>query len=460
MSDPRSDSEAGYELPDLERPASAAPSEQELNLEGASVPALDYSPPPPAHDAYAALRHRDYRIFTVGWLVSVVGTHVQSTAVAWEVFDRTGSKLALGSIAGMQVLPLLLLAIPAGHMADTFDRRRLIAGSMIGAAACSIGMAMLSYQPGALPWLFVLLGLNSAFLVIGRPARSSLLPLIVPPAVFPNAVTWNASFFQISSMGGPALGGVLVALSLARWQSVSVAYVVDACSNLVLAVLVLMVRTRAIEPSGQAVDRSVLAGFRFVWRTKVLLGTMTLDLFAVMLGGATYLLPVFAKDILQVGPTGFGWLRAGEATGAFVTTLIIAHLPPMKHAGRNMLLAVVGFGIVTIIFGLSRNFWLSFSMLVLLGACDSVSVVVRHTLVQVLTPDAMRGRVSAVNNISIGASNELGGVESGVLAALIGAVPAVVVGGIGAIMTVAIVAAVWPQLRHYGALHQPLGAGG
>jgi MFS family permease len=301
--------------------------------------------------------------------------------------------------------------------------------------------------------MYAILGLNAAFLVIGRPARSSLLPLIVQPSVFANAVTWNSSFFQLATMGGPALAGLVVAWSLRRHGSVSAAYFTDVGCALVFAATTFMVSIRAIDPSAaQHTDRSVLAGFRFIWQKRILLATMALDLFAVLLGGAVWLLPVYAKDILHVGPSGLGWLRAADAIGAFVMSMIIAHLPPMRRAGRNMLLAVVGFGFATIVFGVSKSFWLSMSALFLIGAFDAISVVVRHTLVQVLTPDAMRGRVSAVNNISIGASNELGGLESGIAAALLGPVGAVVFGGVGTIVTVIVVALLSPQLRRFGRL--------
>jgi MFS family permease len=444
--------EQAYEGPDLERAASASPTEGELERETPSISALDRSPAPPRHDPYAALRYGNYVLFSAGWLLSVIGHHMVSTALGWEVYDRTGSKLALGWVAGIQVIPLFALALPAGRWADVFDRRRIIAISSIGAAMCSLGLAMLSYRPGSVPWMYAILGLNAAFLVIGRPARSSLLPLIVPPAVFANAVTWNSSFFQLATMSGPALAGLVVAWSLRRYGSVSAAYAIDVACALVFAVLIFTVRIRPIADATEHADRSLLAGFRFIWQRRIIFATMALDLFAVLLGGAVWLLPVFAKDILHVGPTGLGWLRAADAIGAFVMSMIVAHLPPMKHAGRNMLLAVAGFGVATIVFGVSKSFWLSMAALFAIGALDAISVVVRHTLVQVLTPDAMRGRVSAVNNISIGASNELGGLESGVAAALLGPVAAVVFGGVGTIVTVIIVAVLSPQLRRFGRL--------
>jgi MFS family permease len=445
--------ETAYEDPDPERPASAEPTEAQLERESPSVAVLDYSPAPPRHDPYAALRYGNYLIFSAGWLISVIGHHMVSTALGWEVYDRTRSKLALGWVAGIQVLPLFALALPAGRWADAFDRRRIITISAIGAGVCSLGLALLSYRPGSVNWMYAILGLNAAFLVIGRPARSSLLPLIVPPSVFANAVTWNSSFFQLATMSGPALAGLVMNWSLNRFGSVAAAYYVDVACAVTFASTMFAVRTRPIEiPSSQHADRSLLAGFRFIWAKRIIFATMALDLFAVLLGGAVWLLPVYAIDILHISPARLGWLRAADAIGAFVMSMIVAHLPPMQRAGRNMLLAVMGFGFATIVFGLSRNFWLSMAALGLIGAFDAISVVVRHTLVQVLTPDAMRGRVSAVNNISIGASNELGGLESGVAAALLGPVGAVVFGGIGTIVTVIVVALLSPQLRQFGRL--------
>lgn len=387
----------------------------------------------------------------IGWTIAAIGHAAQSTAIGWEIYDRTGSKMALGYIAGVQAIPLLLLALPAGYLADIFDRRRIIAISSLSAGACSLWLTFLSYREGSIPWMYTAMILSTTALVLGRPARSSLMPRVVPREAFTNAVAWNSSAHQIATVVGPATGGWLVALSLGWLDSAALAYAFEACCITLFAFSMLFIRMRPVEQSQQP-DRSLLAGMRFVFRNKIVLTVMSLDLFAVLLGGATYLLPVFAIDILQIDSSGFGWLRAAEAIGALTMTLILAHLPPMKHAGRTILLAVAGFGLATIIFGLSTHFWLSFAMLVLIGVFDSISVVIRHTLVQLMTPDAMRGRVAAVNNVFVGASNELGGLESGLLAAAIGAVGAVVAGGIGTIAIVGAIAWRVPQLRRLGGL--------
>lgn len=275
----------------------------------------------------------------------------------------------------------------------------------------------------------------------------ALVPLIVSEEHFANAVTWNSSFFQVASMTGPAIGGFLVAWSLGA------AYLVDAACSMTFVILLSLLAVRPADRSGESMTLGSLgAGLRFVFSTKIILATITLDLFAVLLGGAVYLLPLFADDVLKVGGIGLGWLKAAPAFGAFAMAMVLAHVPPMKRAGRALLWAVAGFGAATIVFGFSRWYWLSLAMLFLTGAFDNVSVVVRHTLVQVLTPDAMRGRVSAVHNVFIGASNELGGFESGLTAKLFGPVVSVVGGGIGTLMVVLGVFWSWPQVKRFGSL--------
>jgi MFS family permease len=438
-----------YESIDPARPATASPTESDLENQAA----------PRAHDPYAALRYRDYVIFSVGWMVSVVGNQMTAAALGWEIFDRTQRAVNLGWLGGIQALPLLVLALPAGVLADHFDRRRIMAITSVLAAITSIGFAAMSYSlsPHYLWIMFGLLLLNSTFLVLGRPARSAFLPTVVPPTIFTNAVTWNASFYQTATVLGPALAGLVIATSLRHFHNVRLAYIIDALCMLAFAITMSSLPTpqygnsKRSDKDAGAIER-LTAGIRFVWRTKIILATLTLDLFAVLLGGAVYLTPIFAKDILHVGSVGFGWLRAADALGALLMALIVAHTPPMKRAGRAMLLAVGAFGAATIIFGFSRNFYLSFAAIFLVGAFDNISVVVRHTLVQVLTPDDMRGRVSAVNNIFIGASNELGGLESGLTAAWLGPVKSVVLGGIGTLLTVSLVAVLAPHLRKFGRL--------
>ncbi|MDB6130134.1 MAG: transporter, partial [Verrucomicrobiales bacterium] len=281
------------------------------------------------------------------------------------------------------------------------------------------------------------------------PASSSLLPAIVPRKYFAQAVTWNSSSFQLSSVAGPALGGLLIALT----KKPSVVYVLGFVTAITCGLLVasLSVVEREIVKEKLSM-KSLLSGFSFVFKTRLLLGTITLDLFAVLLGGATTLLPAFAKDVLGVGPGGLGWLQGALPLGSFCMALFMAHRKPMQKAGRALFIAVGVFGLATIGFGFSKTFLLSFICLAVCGAADNISIVVRHTLVQLLTPDDKRGRVSAVNSLFIGTSNELGGFESGLVAEYFGLATAVVAGGIGTILVAIVIAGVWPEVRKYGSL--------
>ncbi len=401
----------------------------------------------PGHDPYAALRIPSARLYLLGFFLEVIGSQIQSVALMWELFQRTNSALVLGWVGGVQAVPMLLLTLPAGYLADVLNRRTIVFVSQVGQALSSVWLAWLSWHHSSVGIMLMAIGMGSVFQALGSPARSAMLPSIVPPHLFSNAATWSSSSFQVASVAGPALGA-LVLLADAGW-----AYLVAAACSAIYAINILFVAMRPFaRESREPMLQSLAEGLRFVWGTKIILATITLDLFAVLLGGAVYLLPIFAAERLQVGEWGYGFLRAAPAVGAFVMAMIIAHTPPFKRAGPAMLWAVAGFGAATIVFGLSTNYWLSLLMIALTGAFDNVSVVVRHTLVQVLTPDRMRGRVSAVNNVFIGASNEVGGFESGVTAAWLGAVRSVVYGGIGTILVVTAVALKWPQVRRFGSL--------
>jgi MFS family permease len=298
-------------------------------------------------------------------------------------------------------------------------------------------------------WVYCCLFAAGAARTFLWPASSAFLPHLVSRAEFSRAVTWSSGTFQLSSVAGPAAGGALIALT----HHAAPVYAVNAAAALCCFVLVSLVRRRHIVAVKQKMTiRSLVVGFNFVFASPIILGTITLDMFAVLLGGATALLPVYAKDILRVGPTGLGLLQAALPLGSLFCVLVLAHRPPLQKAGRAMLLAVAAFGAATIAFGFSHWFWLSLLMLFICGAVDNISVVVRHTLVQLLTPDEKRGRVSAVNSLFIGTSNELGGFESGLVAYLLGPVFSVVSGGIGTIVVVLAVAAIWPQIRKYGRL--------
>ena len=404
------------------------------------------------HDAYAALRVRDFRLFLSGHLLSVLGVQMQTTAVGWQLYERTNSKLALGMVGLVQIVPMLGLALPAGQAADRFDRRKTLMSATTLAVIAAFGLVAVGVWAGAnVPLIYACLFLSGLARAFQGPARSALMPQLVPYQIFSNAVSWNVSGFELSSMVGPALAGWLIYLL----GGVTPVYLFAGLGSVIYFVMLatLAKRSYAAESRVSQTDlKTLVAGFNYVWNTKLLFGAMSLDMFAVLFGGAVALLPVYAKDILHVGPAGFGSLQAAPSLGAITMALLTTHLPPLKRAGRSLLWAVAGFGLATIVFGLSRNFWLSLAMLFLTGAFDNISVVVRHTLATILTPDEMRGRVSAVNGMFISASNELGRFESGGVAALFGPIFSVVSGGVGALVVVATVALSSPQLRRFGRL--------
>ena len=399
------------------------------------------------HDPYAAFRVPRLMRYLCGALLIQVGMGAQGLAIGWDMYQRTGQPLALGLVGGVQAIPMVLLSLPAGWLADRFERSRIIALCLAGVALCSLGMAWVSYARGPILWMYLLLLLDATFMTLQRPASSSIFPSLVPAEIFENAMKWRTSLDQVSAVAGPALGAAIIV-----W-SIPAAYAANAAFAVVFIGLLLSIRLqRSPSAAGAMTLATVSAGVRFVRERRVLLAVMSLDLFAVLLGGAVYLLPVYARDILHAGAGGLGWLRAAPAVGAFCMAILLAHLPPLRQAGRAMLLAVMGFGLATIVFGMSHVFWLSWVMLCLTGALDNISVVVRHTLVQTLTPDHMRGRVSAVNSIFIGSSNEIGGLESGLVAQAFTPAVSVISGGIGTLVVAAIWALAFPHLRQFGAL--------
>ena len=403
------------------------------------------------HDAYAALRLPNFRRYFVGNLVLFTGLQMQKVAIGWEIYERTGSPWHLGLVGIAQFLPQILLMFFAGHITDNYNRKRILMGAVAFNTLAAIGLAWHSQRPGIglMYMLIVCVGAARAFWM---PSRAAFLPRIVPLEIFSNAVSWNSSGFEIASMAGPAIGGLLIGLL----KSSTLVYLVNIAAGLSFLVLVSGILYKHDKQARTPMTlRSLSAGLGFIRNSPLVLSAMLLDTFGVLLGGATALMPIYAKDILQVGPRGLGWLTTAPAVGAFTMALIQAHRGPLRRAGHTLLWAVAGFGIVTVLFGLSKLFWFSLFMLFLLGACDNISVVVRTTLIQVLTPDNMRGRVSALNGVFIGASNELGAFESGTIAALAGPVFSAVSGGIGTVIVVAMIAWLFPQLRAYSRIDQP-----
>jgi len=403
----------------------------------------------PPRDPYAAFRHRDYRLYVVGNLVANFGQQMLTIAVGWELYERTRSPMMLGYVGLVQVLPVIALFLPSGHLADRMDRRLILLAGQLLMAVASLGLAAISFVQGPVLLMYLCLLLAGIANAIKGPARAALIPQLVPLRILGNAAAWSSTTFEIACMSGPAVGGAIIAMCHRAWP----VYILDAVAALTFFAFVWLIPARPRQRPGEPPSlKTLAAGLAFVQREKVILSAIALDMFAVLLGGATTLLPIYAKDILHVGPQGFGWLRAAPAVGALVMATVVAHSRPFSRAGRALLLAVAGFGAVTIVFGLSRSFLLSLAMLFLAGAFDNISVVIRHTLVQVRTPDVLRGRVSAVNGVFIGSSNELGGFESGLVAQLFGPVVSVVAGGIGTIAVVAAVAGLWPEIRALGSL--------
>jgi MFS family permease len=396
--------------------------------------------------AYSAFKSRPFRFFMAGNFLAVMGRQMLSVAVGWEVYRRTGSAFALGLIGLTGALPIITLAIPAGHLADRLPRRAILMAGTLVSACASLILAGVSFAHADVRWIFALLFLSGAARTFSWAARGAFMIHLVPAEDFNNAVTWNSSAFGVSSAAGPALTGLLL-VHHPYW----LVYVLDAACSLVF--FLFLFPTPSVRQAGGARNTGIQGlfdGLRFVWRTKIVLATITLDLFAVLFGGATALLPIFADRILHVGPAGLGWLRSAPSVGAICMGVSLAHRTPMKKPGIALLLAVTGFGVATVIFGLSRSFLLSLAMLFLTGAFDNISVVVRNTLVQLLTPDSMRGRVSAVNNVFIGSSNEIGAFESGLTAAWFGPIVSVVGGGVVTILVVVMVAMVWKQVARLG----------
>jgi MFS family permease len=399
----------------------------------------------PAVSPRAAFQHRDFRLFQFGRGLSIIGTEMQAVAVGWQVFEITHRPVDLGYVGLALFLPGVLLAIPAGHAADRFDRRAVMLVCYVSYTLCSV-LLFLQAHGGAnsvLPIFGVLLliGITRAF---SGSASQSLVPQLVPEEHFGNAIAWGASIFQVATILGPAVGGLVY--GWARGAAPVYASAAGLYASGFVFLLMMHVRTGRMEKKDISID-TLLAGVRYVWQEKMVLGSISLDLFAVLLGGAVALLPIYAQDILHIGPRGLGVLRSMPGAGASLMAIWLAYFPLRRRSGAVMFIAVGIFGAFTIIFGLSHSVTLSLIALFVIGASDMISVVIRSTLVQIATPPEMRGRVSAVNFIFVGASNELGQFESGVTGQWMGAVPAVVVGGIGTLVVVAIWAKLFPQLR-------------
>jgi MFS family permease len=403
-----------------------------------------------------AFESRDFRRYQLARAAVILGAEAQSVAVAWQVYSITHRALDLGYTGLALFLPGLLFLLPAGHVADRFDRRVVILTCYTLQVFCTLTLVFFArtgvHNVYAIYAVLFLIGMGRAF---SGPASSALIPHLVPEKDFVNAVTWGGAIWQFANVTGPAMGGLLFTFPLTRFvhgtrlEGAGIVYVFTLGTLLLFLFLVgsLDVRPGRMEHKDISLQ-VVLAGFKYVWNMPLLLGSFSLDLFVVLLGGAVALMPIFASEILHTGPRGLGVLRAAPAIGALSMSLVMARFPIRRHAGKRLFVCVAIFGVATVIFGLSRNLWLSLVALAVGGAADTISVIIRGSLLQLATPQEMRGRVSAVNALFIGASNELGEFESGLTAQWWGAVRATLVGGIGALAVAGIWAVLFPSLRN------------
>lgn len=403
-------------------------------------------------DPYAALRFKEFNIFLGVRFAMVFAWSMQFIVIEWQVYTMTKDPLSLGIIGLMEVIPAVGMALFAGHIVDQKEKRNLLIKCILGFSVISLGLFLLSWPGLESEWetksilygiygLVFLGGLVRAFL---GPTIFSLIALLVPKKIYPNAATWSSSTWQMASVLGPALAGFSISIIGVHWSMC----VIVGFSVLALLLLFQIDKKPILNPKiGEPVFESLKEGLNFVFKTKAVFGALTLDMIAVLFGGAVALLPIFAQDILQVGSEGFGVLRAAPAVGAAITMLGATRFPLHKKAGKKLLWAVAGFGVCIIVFGLSTYFWLSVIALFLSGAVDGVSMIIRQTILQLKTPDNMRGRVASVNSMFVGSSNELGAFESGVTAKLMGTVTAVVFGGSMTLLTVGITALVSPSFR-------------
>jgi MFS family permease len=406
-------------------------------------------------DPYAVLRYSNYRYFVLGRSFFTLAMQMQTVAVSWEIYQRLhestrDAALALGLIGLVQVVPMMIFALPGGQAADRFERKTIVRTTQLLFAACALALLILSRLHAPVGWYYLVLGLAACGRAFSVPAITSLFPTLVPRDVLPNAMMWNSTIFQMTAVVGPALGGFIVA----QWGPATSYAINIICAGLAFFTFSLTVPAAVKTEKPPITWNSLVSGVRFVFGTRLLLGLFCLDLFAVLLGGATALLPIFASTILEAGPQGYGLLRAAPSVGAVLMALLTAHLPPWRRAGRVMLWGVAGFGVATLIFGVSKIFWVSMLALALTGMFDNISVVVRQTVMQMITPDAMRGRVSAITFLFISCSNELGELESGLTARWLGAIGSVVLGGIGTLLVVGGSTFVFPEIARLGRLHE------
>lgn len=403
-------------------------------------------------DPYQALRYREFRYFLLARFFITVALSMQAVTIGYEVYELTHSKLLLGLIGLTEAIPAITIAMYGGYVADKSEKRTLLATSVSLFTLMCVGLLVITYpkilalcgNSMAVKIIFVIIFITGIARSFSGPASFGLYAQIVPKEVYQSAITWSSSAWQLGAVLGPACGGLILGIF-----GITATFACIVFFLIIAVILILLIEKKPVlfVPKNESVYQSAIQGLKFVFEKKEILACISLDLFAVLFGGAVALLPVYALDILHVGAQGLGWLRAAQAMGAIVVLLLLAYHPIKKHAGIKLLLAVFGFGVFIILFGISRNFYFSMFCLIMSGALDGISVAVRHTIIQLATPDEMRGRVSAVNSMFIGSSNEIGEFESGLTAHWMGTVPAVIFGGC---MTCLIVAGTYffsPRLR-------------
>ncbi len=389
---------------------------------------------------YAALKLREFRLFVISRVCITMAIQIQAVVVGWQMYELTKDPLSLGLIGLAEAIPSIGVALYAGHIADIVERKKILIITLIVLAFCSLALLSFTTNPGAFVFQWGAVPIYAIIFISGiargfmSPAWFSFMPQLVPRELYQNAITWNSTLWEAASITGPALGGLIYG-----FFGITAAYAVDASLVMLGLLSAFAITNKPLPPVSeeQGITEKIKAGLRFVFQNKLILGAISLDLFAVLFGGAVALLPIFADNILHTGAMGLGFLRCAPSIGAVITAFYITHNPIKKNMGKTLLWSVAGFGMCMICFAISKNFWLSISLLALSGVFDCVSVIIRGTLMQTLTPENMKGRVSAVNNIFIGSSNEIGMFESGVAARLLGVVPSVIFGGF---MTIGVVA--------------------
>lgn len=405
---------------------------------------------------YAALKIGDFRLFALARFCITLAIQIQSVVVAWQVFEMTNDPLSLGLIGLSEAIPSIAVSLYAGHVADIVQRKKIIVLCVTTLFICSFALLFFTLEPGEVFLHYGVIPIYSVIFISGiargflSPAFFAFMPQLVPRSLFSNAVSWNSTLWETATISGLALGGLFYGIF-----GITTAYVIDVTLTFSGLVLLTMVQNKPLPPATteEGMAEKITAGLRFVFHNKVILGAISLDLFAVLFGGAVALLPIFAKEILFIGPVGLGVLRAAPSVGALIMAFYITHHPIKKNIGIKLLTCVGSFGVCMILFALSTNFWLSLIVLIVSGGFDCISVIVRSTLLQTLTPENMKGRVSAVNHIFVGSSNEIGMFESGVAARLMGTVPSVIFGGCMTLLVVGITARFAQSLRRLQRVH-------